>query len=301
MAISLTCTCGAQLEIDDKFAGQAIPCPDCQRPLNTSAPAEEPRDLQVSGLALTSLILALVGAFILPVSVAAIAVGYLAMRQIARAPDRLGGLNYARAGMIVGGVCTLLTMSALISNEILGLDSLLREYRYASQLDYATDSAGFYTAALGKDDRLGMQRPSRSWGRLTARGQSTDMLTLLNLREDAQLIALPFNGPEDEQGARDKAADRLRQSDLFGKVLSKSGEVKPASPEAAEAKPVPDSKTGDMTLEVRFGGYDRVFLLRVVKVNADYYLLAGGARKGRFARLSDEFARAFDSFKQVEN
>ena len=33
MAVSLKCGCGARLEIDDKFAGKVIPCPDCQRPL----------------------------------------------------------------------------------------------------------------------------------------------------------------------------------------------------------------------------------------------------------------------------
>lgn len=300
MAISLTCSCGARLEIDDKFAGKAIPCPDCQRPLNTAAGTPEPPDLPASGLALTSLILALVGAFTFVGSLAAVVVGFLAQRQIARAPDRIGGLKLARAGMIVGAVCTLLTLGAFLSNEVIGVDSLLREWRYGAQLDYATDAAGFYTSPLGQDERLGIQRPSRSWGRLHGRGQSGDTLTLLNLREDAQIVCLPFNGPEDEQSARDKAADRFRQSDLF-KVLSKSAEVKPVSPDAADAKPVPDSKQNDMTLEVHFGGYDRKFLLRVAKVNANYYLLAGGTRKGRFDRMADEFGRAFDSFKQVEN
>src|SRR5579859_5391625 len=47
MAISLTCSCGARLEIDDKFAGQAIPCPDCQQPLNTAAATPVPPDRPV--------------------------------------------------------------------------------------------------------------------------------------------------------------------------------------------------------------------------------------------------------------
>src|SRR5437660_795244 len=94
MAISLTCSCGARLEIDDKFAGQVIPCPDCQRPLNTQT--EEPtKDLPVSGLALASLIVALVGGF-LGGGLAAIALGYAALRQIAREPDKIGGVNHAR-------------------------------------------------------------------------------------------------------------------------------------------------------------------------------------------------------------
>ncbi len=208
MAISLTCSCGARLEIDDKFAGQAIPCPDCQRPLNTAAGTPEPPDLPVSGLALTSLILALVGAFVPLVPIAAIVVGYLATAADRAGAERIGGLRFAHAGMIVGGVCTLLTLGAFLSDEILGVDSLLREWRYAAQMNYATDAAGFYTSPLGQDERLGLQRPSRAWGRLQARGQSGDTLTLLNLREDAQIVCLPFNGADDEQSARDKAAER---------------------------------------------------------------------------------------------
>jgi hypothetical protein len=299
MAISLTCSCGARLEIDDKFAGKVIPCPDCQQPLNTAAATPVAPDLPVSGMALTSLILALVGAFTLVGSLAAVVVGYLALRRIAQAHQRIGGARLARAGMIVGAVGTFLTLAAFVSNELVGVDSMLREWRYGAQMDYATDSSGYFTSPLGQDERLGIQRPSRSWGKLQARGQSGDTLTLLNLREDAQIVCLPFNGPEDEQSARDKAGERLRQSDLF-KVLNKTGEVKPVSPDAAEPKPIED-RPNDMTLELQFNRYDRKFLLRVVKVNGNFYLLAGGTRSGRFARLSEEITRAFDSFKQVEN
>src|SRR4051794_647426 len=101
MAISLTCSCGARLEIDDAFAGKVVPCPDCQRPLKTQAdePHAEPRDVPVSGLAIASVILALVGGFTVVGSLVAIGLGYLALRQIARAPDKVGGVNLARAGM----------------------------------------------------------------------------------------------------------------------------------------------------------------------------------------------------------
>src|SRR5947209_5410146 len=156
MAISLTCTCGARLEIDDKFAGQAVPCPDCQRPLNTTAGTPAPPDLPVSGLALTAMILVLVGAWVPLVPLAGIAVGYRALRQIRRAPDRLGGLNLARAAMIVGGVCTLLQLPVYLSSEIGGIDSLLREFRYGAQVSYVTDAAGFYTSPLGQDELLGI-------------------------------------------------------------------------------------------------------------------------------------------------
>ena len=299
MAISLTCTCGARLEIDDKFAGQVIPCPDCQRPLNTTAGTPAPPDLPTSGLALTAMILALVGAWVPLVPLAGIAVGYQALRQIRRAPERIGGLNFARAAMIVGGVCALLQMPLFLSGEVFGIDAWLREWRYGAQLSYVTDAGGYYTSPLAQDEQLGIKRPSPSWGRLQARGQSNDALTLLNVREDAQIVCLPINA-DDEQTARDRAADRLRQSDLF-KVLSKTSEIKPVSPDGGEAKPFPEGKDGDLTLDLQFAGYERKFLLRVVKVNANLYLLAGGARQGRFNRLKEEFEHAFDSFKHLDN
>jgi hypothetical protein len=301
MAISCTCVCGARLEIDDAFAGKPVPCPDCQRPLNTRV--EKPRgaagDLPVSGLALASLTLALVGGFIPPLPLVAIALGYLALRQIARAPDNVGGVNFARAGMILGGAFTLVSLGALLSGECLGIDSLLREFRSAADLDYNATSGGFYTASAGNNfDPIGIRRPSRAWGKLRPSAKTgTDLLTLVNLREDAHLLCLTVAG-ENEEGARDKAAQRFRESDLF-KHLTKPGDAKGQSPEA-DPKPFAEGDKDDVTLELRLGGYDRIFLLRVVKVGAQVYLLAGGARKGRFARLSDEILQSFKSFKAME-
>ena len=59
MTLSLTCACGALLEVDDKFAGHTIHCPDCNRPINTAPPVPNPPF--TSGLALASMLLALVG------------------------------------------------------------------------------------------------------------------------------------------------------------------------------------------------------------------------------------------------
>jgi hypothetical protein len=295
MSISLTCTCGARLEIDDKFAGQIVPCPDCQKPLNTRI--DEPKDPPVSALALGSLVLALVGGFTIIGSLAAVGLGYLALRQIMREPDKLGGLNFARAGMIVGGVFTLITAATFLSGEALGVDALLRQFRHASEVDYTSEPGGVYKITLGKDDLVGIQRPSRFWGKLKPlAGNQKDLLTLINLWEDAHLICLEVK-EESVQAAREKIADLFRGSDLY-QNLGK-GRGKDPSP-GAEAKPAADNKD-DQTLDVRLGGYDRTFLLRVVKVGPDIYLLAGGARSHRFGRLTGEIRKSFDSFKRMEN
>jgi hypothetical protein len=300
MSISLTCSCGARLEIDDKFAGKTIPCPDCQQPLNTLTASPAPKDLPVSGLALASLTLALVGAFLPPVSLAAIALGVLAVRQIAHRPDRVGGLNFARAGMALGGVFTFIALAAYMSGDVMGVDSLLRQFYQAETLEHKMDAGGIFKIKQSNlDHDFGIQRPSSSWAKLKPKGSNQkDLLTLVDLRDDAHLVCLDFRG-EDEQSAIDKAAERLRGSDLF-KNLSKPSDTRGQTPEP-EAKKVPNSPN-EMTLDVQLGGYPRTFLMRVVKMpkGGDILLLAAGTRAARFSRLVDEFRRSFDSFKLVE-
>ena len=79
MPLALTCTCGVHLEIDDKFAGQIVNRPDCGRAVQV--PRTEASGRQTSGLALASIILALVGAFTVIGTVLAVLVGVLALRQ----------------------------------------------------------------------------------------------------------------------------------------------------------------------------------------------------------------------------
>jgi len=41
MPIKVTCQCGKQLAVKDKFAGRRIKCPDCQKPVSVPRPADE--------------------------------------------------------------------------------------------------------------------------------------------------------------------------------------------------------------------------------------------------------------------
>src|SRR5262245_33563958 len=122
MTLSLTCACGARLDIDDKFAGQQINCPDCQRALQ--APVREPIK-RTSGLALASIVLALIGAFTIVGTVAAVVVGILALLQLANHGDRLAGRGYAIAGIVFGVLFTGGTLFAISSLELFGLTSLM--------------------------------------------------------------------------------------------------------------------------------------------------------------------------------
>src|SRR5262249_37480062 len=110
MPLSLTCSCGVFLEVDDKFAGQKINCPDCQAALQV--PALQRSATHTSGLAIASLMLALVGAFTVVGTVAAVGLGALALRQIRKRPEEIAGRNMAQAGIILGSVLTLLSLAA---------------------------------------------------------------------------------------------------------------------------------------------------------------------------------------------
>src|SRR5438445_223581 len=107
MTISLKCGCGVPLEVDETFAGQKITCPDCQRSL--TVPKPEPPGLQTSGFALASLTVALLGAFTILGTLAAMVLGWLGLRAIKEAPEKLGGRNYAVAGIVLGATLTFLT------------------------------------------------------------------------------------------------------------------------------------------------------------------------------------------------
>src|SRR5438034_434889 len=136
MAIAVTCSCGARLEIDDKFVGQSIPCPDCHKPIVAEPPV--PPTTRTSGLAVLSLLLALVGAFTIVGTLAAMMCGAIAYRQLTRKRSTVGGFRIAQAGMILGGVFTVLAIAAYGSRSLLGVDSLVRQFLWTNRLDYAS-------------------------------------------------------------------------------------------------------------------------------------------------------------------
>src|SRR5438309_45951 len=97
MTLSLKCNCGVRLDIPENFAGQQITCPDCQHPVEV--PRADPALIKTSGLALASLLLALVGAFTVVGTMLAVLVGVAALVHVRRRPDAVTGAGYALAGI----------------------------------------------------------------------------------------------------------------------------------------------------------------------------------------------------------
>jgi hypothetical protein len=306
MPLSLTCSCGARLEIDDRFAGQVINCPDCQQPLPTfQRDATPPR--RTSGFALASFVLALVGAFTVIGTLLAVALGGYALVDIRRRGDQLSGRGYAIAGIVLGVALTALSLFAYFSIELFGLDGLLREPQWAGKLDYSGP-----LEVIRSKDGFALTRPSEKWGLYHdplppvqfAEWLSEELL-LVNVAEDGYIVCWPQVVPNHWtlDRCREKALADFRNADLTtGKPQDKlrvsQFEVQPPR----HLPTVRDVETIEMTVDKLMGTQRRRFLVRVIKRQGDgqLYLLAGGAGSSRFARLEPQLRKGLDSFRLLD-
>jgi hypothetical protein len=162
MALSLTCVCGARFELDDTLAGQNVTCPECQQTLK--APAVRGTPPRTSGLALASVVLALLGAFTGIGSAAAAVLGAMALVRIHRQRNRLAGVGLALFGIIAGIAFTVLFIFALFNPDPFGIASVMRKRLLAGQVD-TSGKLEFVDAGKG----FSITRPSKEWGIIPAK------------------------------------------------------------------------------------------------------------------------------------
>ncbi len=294
MPISLTCSCGARLEIDDKFAGQKIACPDCNRPILAEPPP--PAATRTSGLAILSLLFALVGAFTVVGTLAAIACGAVACRQLTRRREPVGGLRIAQAGIILGAVFTAISLYAYTSRSLLGLDSLYRQFVWAGKLKPQTGPT-VTARGVADDSSHSLERPAGPWTELNLQTtqKEGENLFLVNIRDDAFLLWLSITKTDDDDPGtlRSRAVDTFRDSE-FRKMIGRLPEP-PGEP--IKQRDVNDT-TREFLIDMVLSGVPRTFLFRVIPEGPRVQVLIGGARTPRFAGLADVFRHSFDSFKQ---
>jgi Domain of unknown function (DUF4190) len=296
MPISVTCDCGARLEIDEKFLGKDIPCPDCGKPLPTRPPPtppplELPDNRRTSGLAVASLAVGLVGMFTFVGSLAAIALGIVAMRLISQS-KKLDGINFARAGVAVGGVGILLTILILFTP--LGLDEFLREFSYLGRISYsANDIEG-----RGGDIRIARPTAGR-WASLETQSQNTvDDLIAVNVAADA-FISCQHTARglfDDDETIQKNVLEQLGKSELVNMLGRLNGRPPPEARTVTPAKAI-DKENGEMTIDMRLGGIERRMLIIYNTKNRNRtFIFVGCARAHRFDGLVEQFREAAKDF-----
>jgi hypothetical protein len=293
MAISLTCVCGAILEIDDKFKGQSIPCPDCNRLIAAVPPRPAPK--ATSGWALASLIVSLAGMLTLIGPVVGIVCGVIGLRQIRNDPN-VAGARYARAGIGCGAAFTLLSFWALFGGEFFGLDGFLRLFVGTQQLKFQNE-----TTARGRrlpgGYSIAIKRPSPAWGILQDdKTEQPEDLTLVNLWDDAHIVVFGFRPDEQDK------ADECRREAI--NTFLKSGLVKSLSKLAEPAFPMPDQirvinerrpRDQDFIVTFPWPGGSRVFLFHLFEGGSRVNVAVGGARESRFDRLEPSIRASLES------
>jgi hypothetical protein len=309
MTISLTCACGARLEIDETFAGQTVNCPDCQRPIKT--PRAERPGLQTSGFALVSLILALVGAFTILGTLLAVVFGALGLRDIARRPEAVTGKGFAVTGIALGLVLTAVTGFALTSAELFGTptNNLMTRFQWAGKLEYPGGeevirrAEGYAIKRPEPRDRWGVKRSER----LEDKHVWEDLL-MVNVDEDAYLLCYAETGGRDDlKDCLDKVLEDFRKRDragIFsaGKPTTRSGTLTVIEP-AVTLKPLGNLESRQVVVDKSLAGQRRRFIVRVVKSADDtvMYALIGGARVSHFDQLRDALTKSMNSLRILDH
>jgi hypothetical protein len=299
MAISLTCVCGAVLEIDDKFKGQKLPCPDCNRLLDTNPPPAPPKT--TSGWALAALVLPLVGALTLVGPIAGMVCGAIGLRQMRRDPS-VGGQRFAQAGIAVGGVFTLLSIFALFGGEFFNIDGFLRVFLYSRDLLTPREAhirgtptnQESVTFALTLTDR-------RGWGIVPVKNTEDGVdLTLINPWLDMQILCFAIVVDEQDD-ARIKAIQRFIETKLVKDLNAKETPQFPA-PEQIKSVGEGSDKGQRQLFEVdlTLGRVPRVFLFRLFPEKSRLNAAVIGCRKGRFAGVEPELHKILETVKLEE-
>jgi hypothetical protein len=314
MALSLICVCGARFELEETLAGQEVSCPECQQPIK--APAGTGAPGRTSGYALASTILALVGAFTVLGTVAAVILGLIGLGQITRHRDRVTGVGFALFGVIGGALLTALTLFALSANDVLGFGGWFRERTMSENVDR---SGPLEVVQQGRG--FAITRPTEKWGRVS--GDHTDDPVLSALQQPRRDLLLMQVARYAFVDVRCESWDRP-PADCEGDVLAEL-EGPPPAPvpfnnrrnpwdDDDEDEPRPrvravlqrsralpaegNLQKHEMLVDVRAHGQRWRFLIRIYRQgNGPVYVVRAYTQKHRFPPAEEELRRALDSFR----
>jgi hypothetical protein len=303
--IMLTCACGTRFEVDDSLAGQEVLCPECQQPLQAPAAARPP--LVTSGWALTSVLLALLGAFTIVGTVVAIIFGIVALVSIARHRDRLIGAGFAVFGICLGVLFTVLTVVAMNAADVFGLETWIREHTMSRQID----TTGPLEVVQGIKG-FAITRPTEKWGQVQDNESDDPAVGVFKNNLDLLLMQLPRHAFIDVRALSSQPFQTLDQSEA--EVLSEfeTQRHNPFADDDDDFRPATRvqrlgggrlaAKDGmesrEMTLELRCGGKPWLVLIRLYRRdNGRIFVVRAYAPKRRFDAIRGELVNALNSFR----
>jgi hypothetical protein len=309
MTISLTCACGLLLEVDEKFAGQQISCPDCHYCLQVplAAPTEA---APLSRLALSSLLVALSTAFTLLGPLLATVLGVMALRRLRRAASPRSGWGLAWSGVVLGMGFSLLDLVLLLSGGGLVGEALL-DWLQWNQLS-KWESTGRQEPSLEvKRQGYSLTRPSQSWKVrkiLPAQASSGEVGVLLVHGQTGAFVACMLV-PVEDMATLDDCLERAKELFPHLDLTSVFGPGHKACwPHAVvwlQSKILPDRgevESAELWAVKQSWRRARKFLLRVVHKRSDtyMYLLVAGSAAHRFAEQEEELRQVLESFRLLD-
>jgi hypothetical protein len=300
MALSLACSCGAGFEVAETLAGQVVRCPECQR--SVQVPAREARPLRTSGYAVASVVLALVGAFTVFLTAAAVVLGLLALVSIARNRRQVAGSGYALFGIVAGLAFTALTLVALSRGELFGAGGV-REWFLAGQLDYS-GPLEIQRAA----DGFAITRPSEHWG--VSRGRLAEdladggSLMLANLTRDAYVEVTVTEGRQHRSldQCRDDFLAGFRDAHHEGGFGARKPGLRLSGFRLRESRRLPragGADSAEVLFDVRLAGQALTYLTHIIKREREdrVYVVSGWVQRRHFVQMEPELRRTLESFR----
>ncbi|OAI50634.1 hypothetical protein AYO44_17615 [Planctomycetaceae bacterium SCGC AG-212-F19] len=294
MPLSLTCSCGARFEVEDHLAGQTVQCPECQQPVAVAAAPAQP--MRTSGLAIASVVLALVGAFTGIGTVLAVVLGGVALVQIRKHPRAIAGTGYAILGIACGLIFSGLFFLAILQAEVFGVD-MLRDRLMSHNLD--RDGPLEITRPA---DGFAIRRPSSQWGvarpNLASDLAPASQVLLVHPGKNAFIdVACEDLNGRSLDACKDAVLQTFRgnRNDFAPRALRyRDLEVEYTKPLA----PVPAGDEGlEMVFRVGFGGERLTYLVRIIRQGTDVYVIRSWTQRNRFLMVEPELRQALDSFR----
>jgi hypothetical protein len=296
MSLTVTCPCGVCFEVEETFAGRSVGCPDCQRAVTVPAPQRGP--LRTSGFAIGSLVLALLGAFTIIGTLAAIVCGILALVRIARDREHLAGAGFALFGIILGCAFTALTVFAFSRGELFGVGDQIRAQTMAGRVDH-----GGPLEIVRQPPGFKIVRPNERWGIARADlqrelGNDSTLMLVNTAHDDYVDVSVDQLNGRTLDAYRNSLVESYRHpeaAELIGRRQISDVKVKANRQLATQD----GMEMGEVLLDLRVTGQRMTFLIRVVRAvgSGKVFIVRGWSMRRRFPLNEPELRKVIDSFE----